>query len=165
MGTSLSGEGRKSDSPFVPDYADEDPDAPLPEPAALKFREFRVAFGRAVAGRGSLKAALGKYARRATGGASTGPRRFGPAYRAGGVLFVLLDELREGETGEAAAGVDLSTLAGRPVGEVFEAIALALAPRNGDADLIRIALQEALGDPARGALCRERRRSHPLPVG
>ena len=102
----MSGEGRKSDSPFVPDYADDDEDEPLPEPAALRFREFRVACGRAVAGRGSLAAALGKYARGATGGVSTGPRRFGPAYRAGGALFAVLDEFREGGTGEAAAGVD-----------------------------------------------------------
>lgn len=144
MGTSKSGEGRESDSPYVPDYADDDADGPLPAPAALRFREFRVAFGRAVTGKGSLEAALGHYARRATGGASTGPRRFRPAYRAGGALFAVLGELRAGGTGEAAAGTGLPALSGRPAGEAFEAIALALAPRDGDADAIRIALQEAL---------------------
>ncbi len=150
MGTSMSGEGRESDSPFVPDYADDDEDDPLPAPAALRFRAFRVAFGRAVAGRGSLRSALGKYARHATGGTSSGPRRFGPAYRAGGALFAVLDELRAGGTGEAAAGTGLPALAGRLVGEACEVIAQALAPHNGDADAIRIALQEALWDAFAG---------------
>ena len=147
----MSDEGRRSDSPFVPDYADDDGDEPLPEPAALRFRGFRVAFGRAVAGGGGLEDALGKYAREATGGAAIGPRRFGPAYRAGGALFAVLDELREGGTGEAAAGLDLSALVGRPAWEACEAVALALAPRNGDADPIRISVQEALGEALAGA--------------
>lgn len=140
----MSGEGRESGSPYVPDYADDDEDGPLPAPAALRFREFRVAFGRAVAGQGSFGTALGHYARRATGGASTGPRRFRPAYRTGGALFALLGELRAGGTGRASAGSGLPALTGRPVGEACEAIALALAPEDGDADAIRIALQEAL---------------------
>ena len=147
----MSDEGRSSDSPFVPDYADDDADEPLPEPAALRFRGFRVAFGRAVAGGGGLEAALGKYARDATGGAAIGPRRFGPAYRAGGALFALLGDLRAGGSGEAIAGTDLSGLIGRPAGEACEAVALALAPRNGDADPIRISVQEALGEALAGA--------------
>ena len=49
--------------------------------------------GRSPAGAVSLTA-LGAYARRATGGASTGPRRFRPACRAGGALFALLGEFR-----------------------------------------------------------------------
>ena len=147
----MSDEGRSSDSPFVPDYADDDADEPLPEPAALRFRGFRVAFGRAVAGGGGLEAALGKYARDATGGAAIGPRRFGPAYRAGGALFALLGDLRAGGSGEAVAGAGLSGLIGRPAGEACEAVALALAPRNGDADPIRISVQEALGEALAGA--------------
>ena len=151
MGTSMSGEGRGSGSPYVPDYADDDGDGPLPAPAALRFREFRVAFGRAVAGTGSFGTALGHYARRATGGASTGPRRFRPAYRAGGALYALLGERRGGGTRVASTGLDLPALTGRPVGEACEAIALALAPRDGDADAIRIALQEALRAAFAGA--------------
>ena len=146
----MSDEGRKSDSPFVPDYADDDGDGPLPAPAALRFRGFGVAFGRAIAGRGGLEAALGRYAREATAGAAIGPRRFGPAYRAGGALFAVLEELRGGGTGEAIAGAGLSGLTGRPVGEACEAVGLALAPRNGDADPIRIALQEALWEALAG---------------
>ena len=99
---------------------------------------------------GGLDAALGKYARNATGGAAIGPRRFGPAYRAGGALFAVLGDLRAGGTGEAAAGTGLSGLTGRPVGEACEAVGLALAPRNGDADPIRIALQEALWEAFAG---------------
>ena len=155
----MSGEGRGSDSPYVPDYADDDGDDPPPAPAALRFRAFRVAFGRAVAGRGSLGTALGTYARRATGGASTGPRRFRPAWRAAGALFAVLDELRAGGTGETAAGTGLPALVGRPVGEACEAIAQALAPRNGDADSIRIALQEALWEALAGGPAPKRERS------
>ena len=148
MGTSASGKGRSNQSPLVPDHADADPDQPLPEPEGQRFRGFRREFGKAVEGDGggSFTSALGKYARDATGGASIGPRRFGTAYVAGGALVGLLNELRQGGTGEESTGVDLSSLVGRPVGEAIERIAQALAPDNADSDLIRISVQEALGE-------------------
>lgn len=148
MGTSASGKGRKNQSPIVPEYADANPEQPLPEPEGQRFRGFRTEFGRAVAGSGtgSFVSALGKYARDSTGGVSFGPRRFGPAYSAGGALIGLLNELQAGGTGENSTGIDLSGLLGLPVGQVTEAIAQALAPPNADQDLIRIAMQEALAD-------------------
>ena len=148
MGTSASGKGRSNQSPLVPNHADADPDQPLPEPEGQRFRGFRREFGKAVEGDGggSFTSALGKYARDATGGASIGPRRFGTAYVAGGALVGLLNELRQGGTGEESTGVDLSSLVGRPVGEAIERIAQALAPDNADSDLIRISVQEALGE-------------------
>ncbi|WP_292334940.1 hypothetical protein [Mesorhizobium sp.] len=120
----------------------------MPQPEGQRFRGFRTEFGRAVAGagEGTFAAALGKYARDATGGNSVGPRRYGTAYVAGGSLFGLLSELQQGGTGEASTGIDLSSLAGRPLAEAIEAIAQALAPDNADADLIRTAVQEALAE-------------------
>ncbi|CAN7430156.1 hypothetical protein LJR231_002793 [Phyllobacterium sp. LjRoot231] len=133
---------------MVPAHADANPEQPLPEPEGQRFRGFRTEFGRAVAGAGagSFVSALGKYARDSTGGASFGPRRFGPAYSAGGALIGLLNELQAGGTGENSTGIDLSGLVGQPVGEAIDAIAQALAPPNADQDLIRIAMQEALAE-------------------
>lgn len=148
MGTSSSSKGRRNQSPLVPAYADANPDQPLPTPEGQRFRGFRTEFGRAVAGAGtgSFTSALGKYARAATGGAAVGPRRFGTAYEAGASLVGLISDLQQGRTGEDVAGVDLSSLIGRPIGEAIEAIAQALSPDNADQDLIRIAVQEALAE-------------------
>ena len=120
----------------------------MPPPEGQRFRGFRTEFGRAVrdSGMGSFAVALKKYARDATGGKSIGPRRLGTAYVAGGALVALLSELQQGGTGEASVGVDLSSVVGKPVGEAIEGIAQVLAPQNADADLIRIAVQEALGE-------------------
>ena len=148
MGTSSSGKGRRNQSPLVPAYADADPGKPIPPPEGQRFRGFRTEFGRAVAGagEGSFRSALGKYARDSTGGVDYGPRRFGPAYSAGGALAGLITELQAGGSGDNAAGVDLSGLVGQSVGEAAEAIAQALAPANADQDLIRIAIQEAIAE-------------------
>ena len=60
----------------------------------------------------------------------------------------------------------LPALTGRPLGEACEAVALALAPADGDADAIRIALQEALRAAFAGILramlrCALRRAENP----
>lgn len=148
MGTSSSRKGRGSQTPLVPEHADASPGEPQPPPEGQRFRGFRREFGRAVrgSGEGSFAVALGRYARDATGGRSIGPRRLGTAYVAGGALVGLLAELQRGGTGEESVGVDLSSIVGSPVGEAIERIAQVLAPQNADADLIRIAVQEALGE-------------------
>lgn len=147
MGTSASGKGRNSRSPLVPDYADADPGKPVPQPEGRRFQGFRTEFGRAIAGTGgSFLSALGKYARSATGGPDVGPRRFGPAYTAGGALFGLISDLQSGGTGQASVGLDLSRLVGQPLDLAAEEIAQALAPANADQDVIRIAIQEAIAE-------------------
>jgi len=130
---------------LVPAHADANPEQPLPPPEGQRFRGFRTEFGRAVAGggAGSFASALGKYARDATGGASIGPRRFGPAYTAGGTLFDLLGQLATNGTAEVN-GTDLSTLIGQPLEQVAETIAELLAPENADHDLIRTAMLDAI---------------------
>ncbi len=147
MGTSSSSRGPSGRSPLVPSWADADPGAPLPAPDALRFRTFRTEFGRYAGGEGgSLRSALGHYARTATAGQAVGPRRFGSAYQAGGGLFGLLGDLAGGGDGAAFVGIDMSGLAGRTLGYAAQEIARALAPENGDADRIRIAIQEAIAE-------------------
>ena len=146
MGTSSSSKGPKSNSPLVPEWADVTPNVPLPQPEGQRFRGFRTEFGRAAAGAGtaSLRSAVGKYAREATGGASIGPRRFGPAYDAGANFVRALADLQSGGTGAAATGADLSHLAGESLDYAAQEIARALAPDNADADQIAAAIQEAM---------------------
>jgi hypothetical protein len=148
VGTSSSSTGPGGRSPLVPSWADADPGVPLPPPDGQRFRAFRTEFGRYVHGDGggSLRSALGHYARTATGGGAVGPRRFGSAYQAGGSLFGLLGDLAAGGNGAAFAGVDLSGLAGRPLAYAAQEIARALAPENGDADRVRVAIQEAVAE-------------------
>ncbi|MCJ2077665.1 hypothetical protein MKK68_18760 [Methylobacterium sp. E-016] len=148
MGTSSSARGASGRSALVPPHADTDPTLPLPAPVGNRFQTFRTVFGRFCegGGRGSVRSALGHYARTSTGGSSIGPRRFGPAYAAGGSLFGLLGDLRAGGDGATFAGVDLSGLVGRTVGFAAQEIARALAPENEDADRIRVAIHEAIAE-------------------
>lgn len=148
MGTSSSSRGPGGQSPLVPSWADADPGAPLPEPDGQRFRTFRTEFGRYASGGGggSLRTALGHYARTATGGQSVGPRRFGSAYQAGGSLFGALGDLATGGNATAFTGVDLAGLAGRTLSFAAQEIARALAPENGDADRIQVAIQEAVAE-------------------
>lgn len=146
MGTSSSSRGPGGKSPLVPSWADATPGAPLPQPEGQRFRTFRRSFGEWAegAGGGSLRSALGHYARTATGGSAIGPRRFGPAYTAGASLFGLLGELQAGGNGAASTGFDLSGLVGRTVAYAAQEIARALAPDNEDADRVTAAINEAL---------------------
>lgn len=146
MGTSASSKGRNSSSPLVPPWADADPAAALPQPEGQRFKGFRTTFGHFVGGGNvdTLRSALGKYARVATGGAQVGPRRFGPAYAAGGGLVDLINELNTGGDGSRATGIDLSGLVGQPIDIAAQEIARALSPENADADRVAVAILEAI---------------------
>lgn len=146
MGTSASNKGPNSKSPLVPPWADCSPEKPLPEPKENRFRNFRIEFGRVVgkASGASWDKAIKLYAAEATGGCLAGPRRFGPEYSAGARLVLLLSELAGGGTGEDATGCVLITLKDQTRDYAAQQIAQALAPSNADADLVRVAVQEAL---------------------
>lgn len=148
MGTSGSSKGPKSNAPLVPPWADASPNAPLPQPEGQRFRGFRTEFGRAAAAGGgsALRAAIGRYARDATGGGAIGPRRFGPAYSSGAALARTVQDLRVGGTGEADSGIDLSNLIGQPLNYAAQEIARILAPDNADADQVTAAIQEAIAE-------------------
>jgi hypothetical protein len=61
--------------------------------------------------------------------------------RTGGGLYGVLNQLRNDPE---KAPLNLGALAGRPTREVIDSIVEALVPENGDADRIRVALNEAL---------------------
>lgn len=153
MGTSSSSNGPGSNSPLVPPWADSDPDAPLPEPESQRFREFRTNLGKFVSGGGvdgeRLRTALGSYARKATGGGGVASRRYGAMAASGGALFDAMAALRDGRDPNLP-GVDLDTLVGRPTRVFIDMLVNALVPPNGDADCIRVALNDALSEALEG---------------
>lgn len=149
MGTSTSSRGPGSSSPLVPPWADTDGQGPGPTPPPQRFKEFRKSLGRFVSSgdHADLHAALGKYAKTATGGSTVGPRRFGAMVRAGGALFETLEALREGRGTES---LDISVLNGQDTDVAINLIVQALVPEDGDADRIWVSINEALSECLNG---------------
>lgn len=149
MGTSSSSRGPGGNSPLIPPWADSEPNSPQPEPEAQRFRGFRTHLGQFVSGGGSdqtkLRSALGNYARKATGGGTIGPRRFGVVASVGGALFDAMAALRDGQD-TGLPGIDLGKINGLPTDVVIGMLVQALIPVNGDAERIRVALNDALSE-------------------
>lgn len=153
MGTSTSSKGPLNNSPLVPPWADATPDQPIPlPPEGPRFKTFRVNMGKFVStGEGHyLQRSLGEYARGATGGSAIGARRYGAMSKAGSTLFGVINELRQGGTGEVSTGVNLTALAGKDVDFAIQEIVTALTPNNGDAEKIRAAMNTALSEALEG---------------
>jgi hypothetical protein len=145
MGTSQSNPGPGGGTPLVPPWADDQPQTPLPLPEPARYSPFRRALGDFIRSgdNNDLRAALGHYARRGTGGSSIAARRMGGVMRSGAALYGTLAGAREtGAVSEST--VDLSTLAGLPCNAAIDAIAQALSPDDGDSDKIRSAMNFAL---------------------
>jgi len=149
MGTSSSSRGPGSNSPLIPPWADSDPDKPQPQPEEQRFRGFRTQLGQFVSGGGrddaKLRSALGNYARKASGGGAVGPRRFGAMASVGGTLFDAMAALRDGQD-PGLPGIDLGTLDGLATDVAIGMLVQALVPVNGDAERIRVALNDALSE-------------------
>ena len=146
MGTSSNHPGSGPVTPLVPPWADPDGTDPSPPSQPMRFRAFRTDLGKfaATGNQDYLRSALGHFASKASGGASTGARRF--TSMAGAGADAVLAFGGQGGIGAALAraGVDLDALRGAPVQAVVEAIARAFAPDNGDHDKVEAALREAL---------------------
>lgn len=149
MGTSTSSRGPGSNSPLVPPWADTDGQGPGPAPAPQRFKDFRRSLGKFVSGgdHADLRSALGKYSKTATGGSVVGPRRFGSMARAGGALF---DVLATFQAGRSTDGLDLAALNGQDTDLAIDVIVQALVPADGDADRVRVAMNEALSECLEG---------------
>jgi hypothetical protein len=147
MGTSTSSRGPGPDSPLVPPWADIDNHGPGPLPLPQRFREFRKSLGKFVAsGNGNdLNSALGKYAKTATGGHAVGPRRFGSMARAGGALFDMMSSGSAARS-DVPTHIDLSELNGLDTDVAIDKIIQILATEDGDADRVRVAMNEALSE-------------------
>lgn len=143
MGTSTSSKGPGGSSPLIPPWANTDDAGEGPPPEPHRFREFRRTLGKFVSGGGvsDLQTSLGNYAKTSTGGSAVGPRRFGSMARAGGALF---DAIARGQNADPALSLKLADLNGLPTDVAIDKIVQMLVPVNGDADRIRIALNEAL---------------------
>jgi len=148
MGTSTSSKGPGGGSPLVPPWADVDEQGPGPIPESGRFRSFRVNLGKFVTGGDSayLSKAIGHYAKTATGGRAVGPRRFGSMARAGGALFDTLVSFRDARNVTLESGIELSSLNGKDTDIAIDALVHALVPMNGDADRVRVAMNEALSE-------------------
>lgn len=147
MGTSRDHKGSSNRSPLVPAHADSEPGKPVPDAQlAQRFRGFRTAIRGFVSSGDSGKRdrALGRYARDAIGGASTGSRRFGAAASAGGGLIAGFSEIAAGGTGATSTGQDLTSALGQPIDSAAQIIAEALAPQNESHDRVRDALEVAI---------------------
>lgn len=145
MGTSQSSPGPRGNTPLVPDWADDQPDQPLPEPEPARFQPFRQALGRFVRSGDSsdLKSALGHYAGKGSGGGGIAARRLGPTTKAGAALY---NTLTSGTIVDASGEtiVNLSDLTGQPCEIAIDIITRALTTDGGDADKIRAAMNLAL---------------------
>lgn len=144
MGTSSSSKGGRGRNPLVPEWADDTPGAPLPEPDANRYRSFRMSFGEFVSGgggRASLEKSLGKFANKATGGATIGPRRLGKVFSSGGAFGEALRDIAQGND---VTGLDASRYTGKSVDQFAQAMAEYACGDSPDADWINSAIQEAI---------------------
>lgn len=151
MGTSSSNPGSGPKSPLVPPWADKDGQGPGPDPEPHRFQAFRTSLGKFVAGGGTdgayLNAAIGRYARTATGGRNVGPRRFGSMIQTGERLYDAMQALQQGRDPE---GLSIAVLKGRDTDFVIDMLVQKLVPEDGDADRVRVCLNEALSQCLEG---------------
>lgn len=151
MGTSSSNPGSGPKSPLVPPWADKDGQGPGPTPEPHRFQAFRTSLGKFVAGGGSdgnyLNAAMGRYARTATGGRNVGPRRFGSMIQTGERLYDAMHALRQGRD---PTGLSIALLKGRDTDFVIDQLVQTLVPDDGDADRVRVCLNESLSECLEG---------------
>lgn len=144
MGTSASSKGNRGGNPLVPDWADDQPGAPLPPADPQRYRSFRSSFGNYLSGGGGksdLKRPLGKFARKATGGAKIGPRRLGRVVSAGGSLISALSDISHGID---VAGLDASHYIGKPIEAFSQALSELVTGDHPDSDWVNAAIQEAI---------------------
>lgn len=154
MGTSSSHPGSNDRSPLVPPHADAEPDKPLPKPVPQRFRQFRTNLGRYVKSgdRNELNKSLNSYAGQATGGPHVGPRRYGSAIGASGIILSTLDALRSGDSPSDVEDLDedksnkIVEAVGKPIDVAIEVLADNLAPEGEDNDKIREAIVYALSE-------------------
>ncbi len=144
MGTSASSKGGRGRNPLVPEWADDQPGTPLPPSDPNRYRSFRKSFGDYVSGGGGrppLQKALGRFARQASGGANVGPRRLGQVVSSGGAFGETLKAIADGNDVE---GLDASRYIGKTVDRFAQELAEHLGGDSPDADIIQIAVQEAI---------------------
>jgi len=148
-------EGEASEgSPGAPPAAPADrPPAPLP-PTGDRFRSARSNFTRFAGSGGSDRRSLGRavsqYVSRSSGGSGQAARRIGSSRSTASGLVSFLGNASANGVREALRSLDLESLAGRPVEEVFAGLADYICPDGGSIDegIARDAFIETIADLA-----------------
>lgn len=178
MGTSSAYGGPASGTPLVPSWLEPDgvevdgedsvevdtdtpsdlsTDATLTSaavPTPSRFTASRNNFSRFARSGGQDRASLGRavagYVSTASGGAHTAARRLGSSREAGAQLLRFLGDVQTRGTREALRSLNLESLAGRPIEEIFLGLAEYVCPDGGTIDegIARDAFFETIGDLA-----------------
>lgn len=132
-------EGEAEGQSVAPDGASvEDVSVPQPAPARGRFASPRSSLTRFANSGGSDRRALGRaiagYVSGASGGASQAARRMGASRRAGAGLLGFLSDAQTRGVRAALRSLDLESLAGRSVEEIFLGLADFVCPVGGTVD-------------------------------
>lgn len=177
MGTSNAFGGASGGTPLVPSWLDDDgdvtndggapvatPEAPpaapsdrqpvVPAPVGDRFRSARSNFTRFAGSGGSDRRSLGRavsqYISRSSGGAGSAARRMGSSRSTASGIVNFLGNARANGAQEALRSLNLESLAGRPVEEIFAGLADYICPDGGSIDegIARDAFIETIADLA-----------------
>lgn len=135
------------------------PAAPAPRPlvpggASDRFTSARTNFTRFVSSSGSDRRSLGRavsqYVSKSVGGARQASQRMGSSRGVGAGLVRFLNEASTNGVREALRTLNLESLAGRPIEEVFAGLADYICPEGGSIDegIARDAFVETIADLA-----------------
>lgn len=152
-----AGDGAQPPSPDGPPPAV--PPAPAPRPtvpvgASDRFTSARNNFTRFVTSGGSDRRSLGRaisqYVSKSAGGARQAAQRMGSSRGAGAGLVRFLSDVSANGAREALRMLNLESLAGRPIEEVFAGLADYICPEGGSIDdgIARDAFVETIADLA-----------------
>lgn len=129
------------------------PSAPVPGPSA-RFTAARTAFSKFASSGGgdrrNLGRAVSQYVSKASGGAGRAAQRMGSSQRVSARLVNFLNTAATEGAREALRSLNLDSLAGRPVEEVFAGLADYICPEGGGIDegIARDAFIETIADLA-----------------
>jgi len=146
--TSADGDGASDGAPDHPEQE------PLPDvlPNTNRFTVPRTNFTRFVRSGGSDRASLGRavsgYVSRSSGGARNAARRMGSTRRTGRQLLGFLSDVVTQGARQALSALNLESLAGRPIDEIFLGLVDYICPDGGTVDegIARDAFIETIAD-------------------
>lgn len=141
-------------TPGVPPPAPADRQPVVPAPTSDRFRSARSNFTRFAGSGGSDRRSLGRamsqYVSRSSGGAGSAARRMGSSRSTASGIVSFLGNARANGVREALRSLNLESLAGRPVEEIFAGLADYICPDGGSIDegIARDAFIETIADLA-----------------
>lgn len=151
----LDGDGKSADAkPQTPPAAPAERPPVVPPSTTDRFRSARSNFTRFAGSGGSDSRSLGRavsqYVSRSSGGAGSAARRMGSSRSAASGLVSFLGKVSANGVREALRSLNLESLAGRPVEEVFAGLADYICPDGGSVDegIARDAFIETIADLA-----------------